>query len=110
MYLWHSCDDKRGDLDLSLYSIKLLFDNLKKRDIKVDFLWILSRCRIEGNDQADKLAKEALSLNVITFNLIQFDNLTNLFRKKMKEDRQILEQESINKGSLYFNKKILDNR
>ena len=79
-------DDRKGNLDASLYSIKLLIYNLKKRNLKVDFLWIPSHCGIKGNERADSLAGQALVLGLISFKMVQYTNLTSLFRKTMKLD------------------------
>lgn len=58
---------------------------LKRREIKVVFCWIPGHCNITGNENADKEAKSAVDLTVISSQEIPVSDVKMYVKQKMRE-------------------------
>ena len=58
---------------------------LSKREIKIIFCWLPGHCNILGNEKADKAAKAAVDLSVISPQEIPLSDVKTYIKKKMRE-------------------------
>ena len=58
---------------------------LSKREIKIIFCWLPGHCNILGNEKADKEAKAAVDLSVISPQEIPLSDVKTYIKKKMRE-------------------------
>ena len=80
--------------------IKLFYEN--NNSTKIKFFWIPSHIGIEGNEEADRLAKLS-TLNEPSNLSIPFTDITNIFRKYSNNlTNQSLMHDSQTKGKQYF--------
>lgn len=104
-------EDKKGNQDMVIYNIKLLYSMAVNDDLDIKFVWVPSHCGIEGNEVVDKLAGESLNLDSIFISGYYHYNVVCKLKENLKNDSiEILREQSNFKGKIYFNHKdkILD--
>ena len=74
--------------DPRILSIKDGVDRLVKRDRTISFLWVPSHIGIRGNEAADQLAKDALSLERVSAGSIPHSDLRGKMKRHVREEWQ----------------------
>lgn len=93
----------RSKYDNVIYEVKQILFELENKEIEVKFLWVPSHEGIEGNEQVDKLAKEALTEPMEEELTYQCTELGEKFKRQLLTDAfNSVSLRGETKGKVYF--------
>lgn len=87
-----------------ILDIKLILYECLENSIEITLVWIPAHCGITHNEKVDTLAKKACTEGTNIIYLLPYSDFTQTITNKLKDKtNQLLTDQGISKGSLFFN-------